>query len=276
MKSHSLQKHNGWKYLLAVLIVVVHILPIYVLLTMAFKTPTDFGSRLAMPGYLYLENFLEVMRSGKIFDAIKNTIIVAAFTLLTEVILGCMASYPLARNQSRFNEKIRYLIMGVMMVPPLSILVGVYSMIVDLNGISTYWGIILVEAAFGLPRAIFLFTNFVAAIPTELDEAAAIDGAGIFQTFFKVILPQVKPVTVTVILLGIVNAWNDYVYPSYILQKPAMYTVVLLVKRYFSDTATDLHGAAAVCVLGMLPVIVLYVFLQKYFVQGTLDSAVKG
>ena len=90
------------------------------------------------------------------------------------------------------------------------------------------------------------------------------------------ILPQLKPVTVTVIILKGVGVWNDYLYPMYILQNPKLYTVVLTIKQYFSTEAvSNLNGAAAYCVLGMLPVIVLYIVLNKYFVQGSMDSAVK-
>ena len=95
------------------------------------------------------------------------------------------------------------------------------------------------------------------------------------QCFLHIILPQLKPVTVTVIIMKGVGAWNDFLYPMYIMQKPKMYTVVLVIKQYFSEASTDLHGAAACCVLAMLPIIALYIFLNKYFIKGAVDSAVK-
>ena len=149
-------------------------------------------------------------------------------------------------------------------------------LLVSINGISTYWGIIMVTAAFGLPLSIFLYRNFITAIPEALDEAAAIDGASVLQTFFHVILPQLAPVTVSVIIMKGIGAWNEFAFSLYVLQKSKMYNITLTIKQFFSESSTDLNAAAAGALLGILPTIVVYLVLQKYFVQGTLDSAVKG
>lgn len=162
------------------------------------------------------------------------------------------------------------------MIPPLSIVVGVYSTLVSINAISTYWGIILVIAAFGLPMSIYLYVNFIRSIPISLDEAAAIDGASTFQSFIYIIMPQLKPVTVSVIIMKGVAAWNEYAYSLYILQRKEMFNITLTVKQYFSENLSDLNAAAAGAVVAVLPMIIIYLFLQKYFIKGQLDSAVKG
>lgn len=169
------------------------------------------------------------------------------------------------------------IIMGVMMIPSLSILVGVYSTLVSMHAVSTYWGIVVVSVAFGLPMPIFLYTNFISTIPKSLDEAASIDGCNAIQTFFRIILPQLKPITVSIIILNGVGMWNEYGYSLYILQKPKMYTLTLMIAQYFSSSAvSDLNGAAAAACIAIAPVILIYLFLQKYFVQGQMDGAVKG
>ncbi len=237
---------------------------------------TDNSSRLALPEVIYWGNYLKAFNAGGLLNAIKNTMIITFFVVVIEVFAGCMGAYPLARNRSRLNKVVKALIMGVMMVPGLSIVVGVYSTLVNLHAISTYWGIIIVTAAFGLPLSIYLYSNFISSIPGTLDEAAAIDGAGAAQTFLHIILPQLKPVTVSVIIMKGVGAWNEYGYSLYILQKPQMYNITLTIKQFFAESMNDLNAAAAGAVLGILPVIVIYLFLQKYFIQGSLDSAVKG
>ena len=132
-------------------------------------------------------------------------------------------------------------------------------------------------SAFGLPLVIFLYTNFISSIPVELDEAAAIDGATNFQIFYKVILPQLKTVTVTVIILQGVSVWNEYTYAYYFLQKTSMRTITLVIKTFFSSAVSNDYGAAAAtAVIGMLPLIIVYLCLQKYFIQGQVDSAIKG
>lgn len=276
MKAVKSIKAQWWKYLLATGIIVLHILPLYVLLAMSFKQMTDIGSRLAWPSYVYFDNYIKIFKKGTLWTAYFNTAVITVAVVFIEIFCGCLAAYALARNQSKFNEVIRSIVLGVMMIPALSVLVGVYSLLVQMGATNTRWGVILVSAAFGLPSSIFLYSNYIVSIPRALDEAATIDGAGTFQCFWYVILPQLKPVTVTVIILKGVGVWNDYLYPMYILQNPKLYTVVLTIKQYFSTEAvSNLNGAAAYCVLGMLPVIVLYIVLNKYFVRGSMDSAVK-
>ena len=266
-----------WKYPLSAVIIVVYILPVYALLLMSFKTITDGSSRLALPNIWYFSNYIKVFLESDLLRALKNTIIITVCTVLVEVVVAALAAYPLARNKSRFNKAINTIIMGVMMIPSLSILVGVYSELVSLHAISTYWGIIAVSAAFGLPMPIYLYTKFISSIPPSLDDAGAIDGCNALQTFFYVILPQLKPVTATVIILNGVGMWNEYGYSLYVLQKPQMYTLTLMISQYFSSSSvSDLNGAAAAACVVIAPVVVLYLFLQKYFVQGQIDSAIKG
>ena len=276
-KPAKMKQSNWWKYVLGVVLVVMYLMPIYVLIMMSLKERTDFTSRLLPPAYFYLGNYIKVIESGKLFSALKNTALITLGTASLEVVLGCMAAYPLSRNRSKFNDLVYHFCLGTMMIPPLSILVGVYTEMVQLNAINHLWSCIAIGAAFGLPLSINLYVNFITSIPISLDEASILDGAGAFRTFWSVILPQLKPVTVSVIILKGVGAWNDYLYPSYMLQKPKKYTLVLLIKQYFgsSTSAMDLNGAAAVAVVCVMPLIILYLCLQKYFIQGQIDGAVK-
>ena len=275
-KNRFLHASNWWKYLVSLLIVVIYLLPIYVIIVASLKPVTDTSSRLLLPKTIYWGNYIKAFDAGGLLNAIKNTLIITVFVVLIEVFAGCLAAYPLARNRSKLNKAVKLLIMGVMMVPSMSIVVGVYSTLVSMRAISTYWGIIIVTAAFGLPLSIYLYSNFITSIPTSLDEAAAIDGAGAAQTFFHIIIPQLKPVTVSVIIMKGVGAWNEYAYSLYILQKPQMYNITLTIKQFFAESMNDLNAAAAGAVMGIVPVIIIYLILQKYFVQRTPDSAVKG
>ena len=267
---------DWWKYLISLVLIVIYLFPFYVIINVSLKSFTDTTSRIQFPAEIYWGNYESVISSGDIFMGIKNSLIITVFVLLVEIVLGCMAAYALARNQSKLNEVVRSLIMSVMMITPLTILVGVYSTMSAIHATSTYWGMVVVLSAFGLPLTILLYTNFISSIPTSLDEAAAIDGASNLQVFFRVILPQLKTVTVTVIILQGVSVWNEYTYGYYFLQKTSMRTITLVIKTYFSAVSNDYGGAAATAVIGMLPLVVVYLFLQKYFIQGTVDSAVKG
>lgn len=268
-------KKNWWRHILEVLICGLYLIPFYVIIVMAFKSISDNSSRMSLPKTLYLGNFQSIFNNGSMVTALINSTIITIAVVGCEVIIGCMAAYPLARNHSKFNNGVRNIFLGVMMIPGLSVLVGVYSLLANIHGINTYWGMVLASVGFGLPMSIYLYSNFISSIPISLDEAAAIDGANNLQTFFKVILPQLKSVTVTVIILQGVGIWNEYMYSLYILQRSSMFTVTLQISSYFSAAKSDYGGAAAAAVVGMLPIVILYVFLQKYFIQGAVDSAVK-
>lgn len=277
----SIQKRKGskvwWKYVVAIIICLIYLAPIYVLLTMSFKSITDGSSKLALPNIWYFENYINVLKDSSLLRALKNTCIITFVTVAIEIVVACMVAYPLARNKTKFNKVIQMLFMGVIMIPSLSILVGVYSTLVSMHAISTYWGIIIVSVSFGLPMPIFLYTNFITSIPQTLDEAGAIDGCNAFQGFFKIISPQLKPITASIVILNGVGMWNEYGYSLYILQKPKMYTLTLMISQYFSSSAvSDLNGAAVAACIAIAPIIIMYLFLQKYFVKGQIDSAIKG
>lgn len=270
------RKKDWWKYLIALGLLFIYLFPFYIIINVSLKAFTDTTSRIQFPNPIYWENFRKVIAAGEIFVGMKNSLIITGLVLALEIVVGCMAAYALARNQSRMNEIVRSLIMSVMMISPLTILVGVYSMMSRIHAISTYWGMVLLLSSFGLPMVIFLYTNFIATIPIALDEAASIDGATNLQIFFRIILPQLKSVTVTVIILQGVGVWNEYTYSYYFLQKTEMRTITLVIKTFFSAVSNDYGAAAATAVIGMAPLIILYLFLQKYFIQGQVDSAIKS
>ena len=269
-------KQNWWKYLIAVCILVVYLLPIYVVVVTSLKPVTDHTSRLLPPTEIYWENYVRAFQNSNILNAIKNSFIITVGTVLIVVVAGGPAAYSIAKDRKRLSKSMKTFVLGVMMVPGMSMVVGIYSTLVSIHAISTYWGIIAVSAAFGLPMSIYMYCNFIRAIPISLDEAAYMDGAGVLRTFFQIILPQLKPVTASVVLMQAVSTWNEYGYSLYILQKKEMYNVTLTVKQFFGEQMKDLNGAAACAVIAIVPVIIVYLFLQKYFVQGTMDSAVKG
>lgn len=258
-------------------LVALYVLPLYVMVSLSLKGITDHSSLLSPPRPVTWQNYGDVFEDGRIPRALLNTAIITGGTVLLQVALGGMAAYPLARRRTGLNRWVQGAVLGVMMIPPLSILVGVYATMVTLHATSTYWGIILVLVAFGLPLPIYMFSNFIVSIPRSLDEAAELDGCGPVRTFFSVIAPQLRPVIVSVVILNGVGTWNEYGYALYLLQRPETYTVTLEISQYFSaSSASNLNGAAAAAVIAILPVLAAYLLLQKFFIKGALDGATKG
>lgn len=275
MANDRKKKHNLVWYLVACIICILHFIPFYILIGMAFKSPQDLSSRWVMPGYLYLDNIQVALEKGKILLGLMNSTIITICAVTLVTMIGAMAAYPLARYKTGLNKKMLKIILGVMMVPPLSILVPLYSMVVSWGGTSKLSSLIIIVATFQLPVSIFLYTNFVDTIPRDIDEAALIDGCNRFEIFYRIILPLLKPVTVSVVILSASSFWNDYQFSLYILQSPRVRTLTLAVSSFFSQTQSNLNAAAAGALLAALPMVIIFLALQKYFIQGMVDSAVK-
>ena len=270
------KKDRTWlQTLVALLIIALHITPFYIMVNMSLKELSDRSSRWMPALHPYFQNYPTAIEHGNLLSAMWNTWIIAFLSVIIIVVAGAMAAYPLARKTSRRNRIILTLIVGVMMVPQLSILVPLYKEMVSLKGINHLWGIVIVSANFHLPMAIYMYSNFIKSIPKDLDEAAMIDGCSMMQSFFYVILPCLKSTTVSVIILNGVGIWNDYQFQLYFLQKPAMRTITLAISTFFTDSKQDLGAAAAAAFIVVLPPVMAYIFLQKYFVKGAMDSAVK-
>lgn len=262
--------------LVAIIILLIHFVPFYILISVSFKEQMDLTSRWSLPNYLNFENFILALEKGGLLKALMNTAVITVISVTLIVIFGSMAAYPLSRVKSKINRILLSVILAVMMIPPLSVLVPLYKTMVTIGGVNTYWGIILISVTYNLPISIFLFLNFIATIPEALDEAAMIDGCSRISVFYKIILPNLKPVTASVVILTGVYVWNDYSFQMYILQKKEMRTATLAIGSFFTENAANLNAGAAAALLVIIPPIILYLTMQKYFVQGMADGAVKG
>ncbi|MCR8630439.1 carbohydrate ABC transporter permease [Paenibacillus radicis (ex Xue et al. 2023)] len=263
------------KNTVGLIIMAIHFVPFYILITMAFKKTNDYTSRWTLPDYFFLDNFRLALGGGKLLQAMMNSMVVTTCSVLLIALLGAMAAYPLARVKNRFNLTMISFILAVMMVPKLTILVPLYSLVAGLGGVSTFWGIILLITTYKLPACIFLYSNFIATIPKALDEAATIDGCSKFSVFYRILLPSMMPVTATVIIMNSVSIWNDYSFSLYFMQSPLKRTVTLAISSFFSQNNTNLNAAAAAALLAIIPATVLYLSLQKHFVKGMVDGSVK-
>jgi len=270
------KKKNTLYQILAIIIALIYMVPFYILISISIKSPMDTSSKWIMPSYIYLDNFVNAWNKAHLGRALVNNVIITVIAVVATLVIGACASYPLARYKTKLNNFMYTLFISCMIVPALTILVPLYKFVVDIGGINTRWAIILVHITFSLPLTIFLFTGFIGSVPRELDEAALIDGCNRFQIFFKIILPLLKPITSTVIILVGVGIWNDYQFSVFFLQKRDVATITVSLSQFFSQFQNDLSYVAAGCIIGMLPLAVLYMALQKYFIKGLSDGAIKG
>jgi multiple sugar transport system permease protein len=208
-----------------------------------------------------------------------NSAIIASAVTVTNVVLGSIAGYAFARLHFRFREVLFVIVLASLMIPDQLRLVPVYLILNTFGltkGVLQYAGVILVLAISA--TSIFLMRQYFLSIPREIEEAARIDGAGHFTTFWRVMLPLAGPALAAVAILQFQGTWNGYFWPYVILQQPDQYTVPVALSffRLAGGLATNWPPLMAMVVLATIPVLVLYLFFQRYFVEGIAASGVKG
>lgn len=258
------------------LVALVHIIPFYILLTVSFKDMRDMSSKWIFPGYWFTENFVSAWHNARLGQAFMNTGVITGLSVVLILAFGSLAAFPLARYQTRLNKWVYGIFVSALIVPPLTILVPLYKQFVDLGFMNTYIGIVLLHVTFQLSMAIFLYTSFIGTIPRELDEAAMIDGSSRTGLFFRIIFPLLKPVTATIVIMNANLIWNDYQFSLFFLQKPGSRTITVALSSFFGENSAQIGWIAAGSLLAAIPSILVYIFLQKYFVDGISAGAVKG
>ena len=264
-------------FLISLLIILCYIFPLYVLINISLRYKTDFSSRLAFTKEINWENYTNVIKDPNFYIALKNTVITAVLEMAILIPIGALGGYGLARTNGFVTTFVRNLNVMVMMIPGTALLVGTYSLMVNLKLTNSLFGLALLGAGGGMTGCMFFYTTFCTSIPTDLDEAAAIDGAGVIRTFYTIIFPQMKAITVTRLIGVLTGAWNNYLMPMYLLTKSDKYTILLYVRKMFTTGSGNMIPAAfAGCTLMVIPILIFYFAMQKQIIGGQLDSAVKG
>lgn len=270
-------KLNKLLSFIVVLVGLIHIVPFYILITTSLKKVGDYSSKWTLPNYFTLENFQLAWDQANLGNALLNSLIITAIAAMLLVFFGSLAAYPLARQETKINNFVYILFIGVMVIPPLAALVPLYNLVVTFNLNNTHLVAILVNAATFTPLAIFLYTGFIkATVPKELEEAAQLEGAGTLKIFFRVVFPLLKPVTATVMIITCVYIWNDYQFAIFFLQDVDVQTYTVALSRFFGENSNNLNLVGAAAMISMLPMTILFLFLQKYFIAGLAEGSVKG
>lgn len=264
--------------LLMGLIALAWLTPIYFVVINAFK---DFRevvvSTAAFPQNLYLENFKELWIRADYPLLVRNSLIITGSSLAGIVLLGSMAGYKLARTKSRWSYVLLLYFIMTMIIPFQSIMIPLVKVLKEMNLIDSLGGIILVYIAQSTPIAIFFYQAAVRSIPESMEESARIDGAGPYRTFFSIIFPLLSPITATVVILQTLWIWNDFLLPLVTLQSPANKTLALGTYAVFvGKYGTRMNIGMAAVFLASIPMLTLYLVLQKYIVKGITSGATKG
>lgn len=227
-----------------------------------------------------LANFKGVWNQIPFMLYFLNSMVVAGFTVLLNLILSALAAYPLARMEFRGKKTIFYATLATIMIPFQAIMLPVYLIVLKLhmvdsvNSVMGYLGLILPFAvnAFG----IFLMRQAFLAIPKEMEEAAIVDGCSVFQIWWKILLPMVKPTLAVLAIFTFIGSWGEFLWPSIVLTKKALYTLPVGVNDLQGMFSANWRFIAAGSIIATIPILVFFIAMQRYFISGENDGAVKG
>lgn len=253
----------------------VVIVPFLIVVFNAFKTqPEAINMELSLPDVWHFENFATVWEDGNILQSMKNSLILSVSSVAVTVVCSSMCAYVISRNRTKFNRLIYVFFAMGLMVPVSN--VTIVKVLRVLNIYNTLFGTILVFIALIMPLSVFLYYGFIAGIPKELDEAAIVDGAGAVRIFAQVIFPLLKPATVTVIMINFLNVWNDFQIPLYTLPDPSNAVIVQKVYNFFGTYTASWNLVSVTIIYAILPILIVYLFGQKYIISGMTAGSVKG
>lgn len=254
---------------------IIMLIPIYLVIVNSFKPDQEaMFLTMSFPKNWTLVNFSIVIEKGGLVRSFFNSLCYSGFATILNVFIASMASFIFARRRDQVS-KIAYMYLVLGLVIPINF-VALMKVMQFLHFNNTSYGIILLYVAENLPFSIFLLYGFVLRIPKEVDEAAILDGCGPFTMFYKVILPMLTSSVVTAGVLCFLNCWNDFVNPLYFLNSSSKWPMTLAVYNFFGKYERSWNLICADVLLTCLPVIIIYLFAQKYIIGGQSSGAVKG
>lgn len=231
---------------------------------------------MSLPASYTLDNYLRTWEKMHYVRSLGNTVVLAGAGVGLVVLFSSLAGWKLNRTKTRLSSVLLSLFVFSMLIPFSSIMIPLYRVVLVLKIKNSLLGLALVYAGMGVSMAIFLYHGFVGSIPLELEEAAAIDGCSSLQTFFRVLLPLLKPITATIVITNVLWIWNDFLLPLIVISRNQSYTLLLSTNTLFGQYSSDWTGILSALILAAIPVIAFYALFQKNILKGIADGALKG
>ncbi len=265
------------RYINLLLVTGITLYPFSLLVLASLKEKKDYLIHpLKITSELSFENYVTVFKETDIIIAFANSLFLVVGAVFLQILFGAMVSYALSKMNLK-NSKLYSLLFLIPMVFPLqTIIIPLYLMINGMGMLNNSFVMILLYCGTGLSFVIFVITGFMKAIPNELSEAGIIDGAGHYKIFFQIILPLLKPVISTVIVISGMGIWNDFFVPLIMITEPNKKTLPLIIYQFMGQYQSDWTLIATCIVIIIIPIMILYISLQKYIIKGVMGGAVKG
>jgi multiple sugar transport system permease protein len=252
--------------------------PVIWMLSNSFKTNTEI---FAYPPRLITDNFSLKAYQAIFSDPSKvrfflNSYLVSFSVTALTLVVAILAAYAFSRYDFRFKKPLNMIIISIQAVPPITLLIPYFGLIVALKLYNTYWALILTYMVFTLPYAILMMTGYFNTLPKELDEAVMVDGAGSFTALWRILVPIATPGIVSVGIYTFMQAWNEYLFALTLTKTVDMRTVPIGIQQLMGQHSYEWNEMMAMSILGCLPVLILFLFFQRYFIGGMTAGSVKS
>lgn len=272
---------NGILFLVLCILVVAFLTPIFFVVINSFKGKFYISNEpFSLPDettFAGLTNYINGIEKTGFFSAFGWSAFITVFSVLAILLFTSMTAYYLTRVKSWYTSLLYYLFVFSMIVP-FQMVMFTMSKLANISHLNNPPGLVLLYLGFGAGLAVFMFCGFIKSIPLEIEEAAMIDGCNPLQTFFRVVMPVLKPTAITVAILNAMWIWNDYLLPYLIIGLSTPYKTIPVAVQYLigSYGSKDMGAMMALLVLSVIPIIVFYLACQKYIIEGVVAGAVKG
>ena len=273
-------KHGGVFTAIFSIISIGYIFPILLVFINSFKKKAYISRKpFDIPTgkmYVGLENYFRGIKQANFFEGAKWSTVITVGSVFLIILCTSMCAWYIVRVKNALTKAIYYLCLFAMIVP-FQMEMFTLSKLANSLELNTPWGLWIIYLGFGAGLSVFMFTGFVKSIPIEIEEAAMIDGCNPLQTFFGVVLPVLKPTCVTVAILQTMWIWNDYLLPYLVLDLKKYVTIPIAVQYLKGGYGSvDMGAMMGVLVLAIIPIIIFYLFCQRYIIEGVVAGAVKG
>ncbi|WP_353649493.1 carbohydrate ABC transporter permease [Nakamurella sp. A5-74] len=263
------------RLLAAIVVAVVLLFPLYWMVVVAISPREELLTTQVRlwPGRFTMENFDRIFSSFPVATWFGNSVAITVVVTLITVVVNLLAGYAFAHLRFPGNSAVFLLLLSTLMLPVQVIMVSQFQLITDLNIYGTYWGVILPTAASAF--GVFLARQFILGIPREVIEAARVDGAGPWRVFLRIVLPLCKPLIAVLVLLTVMSTWNDFSWPLIALKENSLFTLPIGLLYLQGQFGSDYGATMAFALLSVLPIVLLFLLFQRYFVQGFTRSGIK-
>ena len=259
-----------WTFLLGLVVVVVY--PLAWMVLSGLKTNAEiFGNPFAMPLEWRWENYAHAWNRG-VSDYVSMSVLVTVTSTIATVFISAWAAYGLSRVEIPFSRTVLTLVLGGLMLAPAVALIPLVKMMQSLGLYNTFWALLILYTAFRIPFTTFLIRAYMIDLPREIDEAAAVDGASRWLTFWRVILPMCKPIIVSTVILHVLFSWNEYLFAMVFTSGAGVQTLPVGLTSLMAKHGTDYPVVFAGMVIAALPVVLMFFLGQRYFIKGLADG----